>query len=532
MADWDWGCGHTRDTPSRSDPGQTGASLAPMLRSVRSAAGGVCAAVAAAVLACAITPSARAADWLPTFGLGATDVSAVKMTPRGDVAIELNTSAGPALRFRPVGGPLGPLTHPFPNGASGADIDMDARGNTYLAWIRAGAIETRVRRRDGTLTPIQKVQQGAVGARVAVARNGRAVLAWISSDPGRTAAARTRAADGTLGMTAPFTVSGEKTREFDLDVASDGNATLVWTTPDAPPNTKVKARTLDFDSQTLSAVHDISTPPSPELSDTPRVAVDPAGNATIVWRHDTATASLTETRKLSAAGVLSFTQTLTSPGFTSQAHDVAVDDAGNARVVWVEHDAAHDADPFLPTTCISAVSSSCGARATLSTSQSLSASVAMGPAGDAMVGWADPAGTVRFLPRVGGAGGNGLTHVLSRTAQRPEMALDGAGDGIAVWRQGGSSKGAGFDAVAPKIKRLSIPRVIRQGVRVRASARVFDVWGASIRWRFGDGSRARGRSVHHTFEHAGSFRVRVLAVDGAGASQVVSRKVRVKHARG
>ncbi len=498
--------------------------------SVRSARAGLWA-VAAAALLCAVATPARASDWLPTFfNLGANDVSAVKMTPRGDIGILLNTSTGPALRFRPIGGPLGPLTHPFPPGASTASVDMDAAGNTYLAWTRADALETRVRRRSGALTPIQKVQAGAIGGKIAAARNGRAALAWLSSDASRTGSVRTRAADGTLGAAQPFTVSGEKTREFDLDLASDGGATLVWTTPDAPPNTKVKARTLDFDSQTLSAVKDISTPPSPELSDQPLVAVDPAGNATIVWRHLT-TASLTETRKLTAAGALSFTQTLTSPGFTSQAHDVAVDDSGNARVVWVEHSAANDSDPFLPTTCISAATSSCGARATLSSSQSLSARVAMGPAGDAMVGWAGPAGTVRFLPRVGGAGGNGPTKVLSTTAGLPDLALDGAGNGIAVWRQGTGSKGAGFDAVPPKIKRISIPRVIKQGARLRASARVFDVWGAAIRWRFGDGHVARGRSVHHTYKHPGTFRVRVSAVDGAGAQRVASRSVRVKRHR-
>ena len=73
--------------------------------------------------------------------------------------------------------------------------------------------------------------------------------------------------------------------------------------------------------------------------------------------------------------------------------------------------------------------------------------------------------------------------------------------------------------------------MIKEGVRVRASARVFDVWGAAIRWRFGDGHVARGRSVHHTYEHPGTFRVRVSAVDGAGALRVASRSVRVKRDR-
>ncbi len=489
------------------------------------------AAIATTTLALTVPPQAAAADWLPTFGLGATQVSQVEMNPRGDIAILLNTASGPALRFRPAGGPLGAMTRPFPSGAQGADVDLDARGRAYLVWSRADVLEARVRRRDGNLTSRQTLQSGAVGGRVEVSRAGRAVFAWISSDPARTASVRTRSADGTLGTAQTFTVTGEKTRDLDLGVDSNGNASLVWTTPDAPPNTKVKARTLGFDSQALSAVRDVSTPPSPELSDQPRVAVDPAGNATFVWRHLTLTDALTETRKLSAAGALSGTQVLTTPGSRSQAHDVAVDDAGNARAVWVEHTSGAS-DPFLPTTCISGVSSSCGARATLSMTQSLSTSVAMGPDGDAMVGWAAPSGTVRFLPRVGGAGGNGPTHTLSPTAGLPELALDRAGNGIAVWRQGTATRGAGFDTVPPVIRRVSIPRVVKTGKKVHASAGVFDVWGAGVRWRFGDGRTARGRSVRHRFRRAGSYRVRVIATDGTGASVRATRRIRAKRNRG
>jgi PKD domain len=461
-------------------------------------------------------------------------VSQVEMNPRGDIAILLNTASGPALRFRPAGGPLGALTRPFPSGAQGADVDLDARGRAYLVWSRSGVLEARVRRRDGSLTPIQTVQSGALGGRVEVSRAGQAVFAWISSDPARAASVRTRSADGALGAAQTFTVTGEKTRELDLGVASNGDATLVWTTPDAPPNTKVKARTLGFDRQSLSSVRDISTPPSPELSDQPRVAVEPAGNATIVWRHLSLTETLTETRKLSPAGALSGTQILTTPGSRSQVHDVAVDDAGNARAVWVERTSGA-ADPFLPTTCISGVSSSCGARATLSTTPSLSATVAMGPAGDAMVGWASPsgmAGTVRFLPRVGGARGFGPTHTLSPTAGLPDLALDRGGNGVAVWRQGTVSKGAGFDSMPPVFRRVSIPRRAEPGQRVRASAVAFDVWGARIRWRLGDGTGARGKRIRHTFERAGSYLVKVTATDGTGATVTETRRIRVRGNRG
>jgi hypothetical protein len=498
----------------------------------RGALRGAGAIAATALIALSAASPAAAAEWLPTFNLGATQVNKVEMNPRGDIAILLTTGSGPALRFRPAGGRLGARPRPFPAGAQGADVDLDARGRAHLVWSRSGVLEARVRRRDGSLTPVQMLQSGAAAGRVEVSRAGRAVFAWISSDAARTASVRTRSADGTLGAAQTFTVTGEKTREFDLGVASNGDATLVWTTPEAPPNTKVKARTLDFDSQALSVVRDISTPPSPQLSDTPKVAVDPAGNATVVWRHLTLTESLAETRKLSVAGALSGTQMLTAIGSRSQFHDVAVDDAGNARAVWAERTSGA-ADPFLPTTCISGFNSSCGARATLATTPALATSVAMGPAGDAMVGWASPTpGTVRFLSRVGGAGGSGLTHTLSRTAGLPHLALDRAGNGVAVWGEGSAnSKGAGFDAAPPVFRRVSIPRRAEPGQKIRASAVAFDVWGARIHWRLGDGTTARGKRIRHTFERAGSYLIKVTATDGTGAAVTKTRTIRVRNRR-
>jgi hypothetical protein len=153
----------------------------------------------------------------------------------------------------------------------------------------------------------------------------------------------------------------------------------------------------------------------------------------------------------------------------------------------------------------------------------------MGPAGDAMVGWAEPAGTVRFLPRGVGAGGLGPTHTLSPTAAIPDLALDRDGNGVAVWREGtATSKGAGFDAVPPVFRRVKIPRRAEPDQRVRLSAVAFDVWGARIRWRLGDGSGARGKRIRHTFERAGSYLVKVTATDGTGAAVTKTRRIRVK----
>ncbi len=484
--------------------------------------------------ALALAPAAGAADWLPAFDLGATGVRDAGMTPGGDIVLVVNTAAGPALRFRPAGGPLGPLEQPVPAGAGGVRVDLDAQGNVYLVWTRAGTAEMRVRRRDGILTDIQTLQSGVLEGTLALAvsGDGHAAVAWVASDVGRAGGARTRAPDGTLGPAQAVTVAAEKTRTIDADVDAAGNVTFAWTTPDAPPNTKIKARRLAFETQTLSAVLPVSTPPVGELSDTERVVVDPAGDATLVWRHLTAAASLVETRQLSAAGTLGTTQVLTAAGDTSQFHDVAVDDAGRARITWVEHTAG-GSDPFQPVTCFSAVGSSCGAKLTLGAGPSLSTSIAVGPAGDALVGFAASGtapGQVRVLPRPGG-GAALVAHTLGPAAQLPLLGADSEGNGVAVWDEGGAAKAEGFDNAPPVVQALSIPAVIERTDPVAATATVRDVWGATVAWSFGDGGSADGAAVQHAFARTGTFEVRATATDGTGATAAVTAAVTVRDTR-
>ena len=359
----------------------------------------VAAVLSAVALSLIMAPGAGAAGWLPAFDLQADSAVDVEMTPGGDVAIVVIADGQYGFRFRPAGGPLGPLERPFPAGADGAKADVDAQGNTYFVWRSAGTVEARVRSRDGNLSPVQTIQAAGIGQDVAVTDDGRATLIWLSNDANRVGSARTRAANGDLGAVHQVTATGETTRDFHVDVDAAGNATFAWTTPDAPPRTETKARWLDFAAQTLSPVLQLSgsPPPAPslELFDEVRLAVDATGKATFVWRHSTPTfAQEIETRTLRADGVLVLgpTSDVTTPGFTGQAHAVATDDLGNARITWSEHPAGDMTAPFLPKTCFTTNFSSCGARLDLSTEQSLGTSVAMSPAGDSFVGYASPAG--------------------------------------------------------------------------------------------------------------------------------------------
>jgi hypothetical protein len=476
-------------------------------------------------------PAADAAGWLPAFDLGRASVRAVDMTPGGDMVFALLTQGGPLVRFRPAGGPLGPIENPFPAGSTDATAALDAAGNTYLLWSRGSVLETRIRRRDASLTAVKTVQSGVLpsSGRVAVSRDGRATFAAMLSDTTHAVSARTLGTDGVLGDPQLISAPGTKIRSFHLGVAGDGDAVFAWTTPDAPPNTQVKARRLDYATQSPGPVLDVTPPPTGfELFDQDDVAVDPAGNATLVWRHDTdppQPAALTETRQLSAAGALGPTQIVNSSGSTSQGHAVDVDDSGRARITWAEHAAGVDTDPFLPMTCFSAVGSSCGAKLTLSDTQGLITSVGVGPAGDAIVGFA---GQGRVLPHPGSGLPPEAAHTLSAMPVVPDLGVDAAGNGVAVWEEGEDGKAAGYDAAPPVLRGITVPAVAERGMPITASDSVFDVWGATSRWTFGDGGTAEGTSVRHTFTSTGTRSVRVTATDGAGASVTATRQITVR----
>ncbi len=182
----------------------------------------VAAVLSAVALSLIMAPGAGAAGWLPAFDLQADSAVDVEMTPGGDVAIVVIADGQYGFRFRPAGGPLGPLERPFPAGADGAKADVDAQGNTYFVWRSAGTVEARVRSRDGNLSPVQTIQAAGIGQDVAVTDDGRATLIWLSNDANRVGSARTRAANGDLGAVHQVTATGEKTRDFHVDVDADG----------------------------------------------------------------------------------------------------------------------------------------------------------------------------------------------------------------------------------------------------------------------------------------------------------------------
>lgn len=123
-------------------------------------------------------------------------------------------------------------------------------------------------------------------------------------------------------------------------------------------------------------------------------------------------------------------------------------------------------------------------------------------------------------------------------AETPDVALDAAGDGVAVWQSsnldGAFVQAAGLDAAGPVVRRLTISGRRTARRRLAFSVSAFDVWsdlGAPPRWTFGDGTRRYGLRAAHAYRRPGSYTVRLQLVDGFGNKTSVVRRLQIRRGR-
>ena len=223
-------------------------------------------------------------------------------------------------------------------------VAVDGNSNAVFAWQRFDGsnqrIQARVRSAAGILSATQTLSaagQTAGSARVAVDPNGNAFFAWERSD-GTVDRIQTRARSAavTLSSTQTLSAAGKNANDPRVAVDRGGNAVLLWQRFDGILN-RVQGRAR-------SAAGALS--PTQTLGDTgtsiplgAQIAVDPQGNAVVVWEHREGTAvccTRVEARVRLADGTLGSTQFLSPADQVAREPAVAVDPNGNAFAVWNE----------------------------------------------------------------------------------------------------------------------------------------------------------------------------------------------------
>jgi hypothetical protein len=141
------------------------------------------------------------------------------------------------------------------------------------------------------------------------------------------------AARAEFEFTPPQTLAAGQVGSPQVAVDPQGRATVAWEAA-GPENRKlVQAMRVGADGvpgpvQTLA---EFSENPPPCAC--PRVAVDPAGRATVVWQSK-GTKYRIKAARIDAAGNVGPVHTLSPEGYSAWDHEVALDPQGRATIVW------------------------------------------------------------------------------------------------------------------------------------------------------------------------------------------------------
>jgi DNA-binding beta-propeller fold protein YncE len=246
--------------------------------------------------------------------------------------------------------------------ATSPQVAVDTAGNALIVWERLDGssssccvrIEARARSAAGSLGPVQTLSGPGQDARfpgLGVDAGGNAVVSWMrfdGSDPGTASPCcwriqvRARSATGTLGPIQTLSVPGQNAVAARVAVEPDGDAVITWQRDDGSSEyccSRIQARARSR-TGALGPIHVLSG--SGQHAGDARVAVDPDGDAVVVWRRDDGSATYCcnriQARSRSAAGTVGLIQTLSAPGQNASWPHLGIDAAGNAVVVWRRFD--------------------------------------------------------------------------------------------------------------------------------------------------------------------------------------------------
>jgi hypothetical protein len=272
----------------------------------------------------------------------------------------------------------------------------------------------------------------AVNSQVAVGANGNALVVWqrLDGDNNWRIQARRRSASGSLGAVQTLSAAGQNAENPQLALDAHGNVLVVWQRYDGT-NTRIQARRHSA-SGAWGGVQTLSV--AGQDADFSQVAVDPNGNALVVWRRYDGADYRIQARRRSASGTWSGVRTLSAAGQSALEPRVAVDPNGNALVVWDRYDGAN--------TQIQVRRRS--ASGTWSAVQTISAgngpSLAVDSNGNALVVWQrlDGGNWLIQARRRSASGSLGAVQTLSAAGQNAfaaQVDMTGDGNAVVVWER-------------------------------------------------------------------------------------------------
>jgi hypothetical protein len=428
----------------------------------------------------------------------------VAVNPAGDAAViwaGYGSGSGLVVRaaIRPAGGAWSePVALSDPeDDADEPSIAIDAQGTVTAVWTAGelndyGVVEAATRPAGGDWGEAVELSDGLASTPlVAVDPEGEVTAVWTLVDLNRydgVIQSKTRSAAGEWSAEA-VDVSGEGALASEPTIAVDpqGDATVVWRRQDIPgPNgIHTFVQTAQRVDGAWSAPFSLSNEDG--IAGDADVTVDPQGNATAIWFY-WGTSRFVQVRSRTAAGAWGETVTLSAKSGMLEPQEgnlqVAADAGGNVTALWET--------------------------------------------------WAAPNLTIRSARlEVGGAWSAPVTlSAAGSYSLWPQMAVDPQGHVTALWsgRQGTTQavRSRVLDPVAPELRELTVPASGTVGKPVAMAVDPFDLFSpVATSWNFGDGGTGAGATVQHCFSSPGTRTVTVTGTDLAANVASATRTITI-----
>ncbi len=449
---------------------------------------------------------------------------------------------------QPAGGSWQPAVDLSTEGGQEPEIAMNQQGDAVAVWERGGAIQAAVQAAGGSWQPAVTVFAGDESVNrpeVAIDSQGDAVAVWeqvdSSQDGHEQIESSVMAAGGSWRPPVDISGEGEDANLPEVAVDSEGDAVAVWQRWGAPNNERIQSAVRPVDGAWQPPV-DLTV--QGEISFEPEVAMDSEGDATAVWEHDDGAALLIQSADMPAGGTWQPTVDLSEAGENAVHPQIAADPGGDAFAVWARNNGSNEivqgaARPAGEPWQSAANLSEEGENA-------FEPHVAVDSAGDALAVWEQSIGpreTIEGAARPAGGPWQSAANLSDperseepiEGSQEPQVALS-AQDAAAVWLHWNGSdeivQGASDDTSTPLLQSVAIPATGTEGQPVSFSVAPLDPWSAlgSTTWSFGDGSSASGTSVSHTYTATGSYEVALESQNVLGERTSTSGAITIEPA--
>ena len=436
-------------------------------------------------------------------------------------------------------------------------VALDDGGNAVLTGFRSDSQTVAFARAAGSdmwTGPI--VLSGAehnafVPPTLAVNGSGQAIAAWMGDEGGLLVVrASLRSSDGTWSSAQNLGYAGYLgNRPASVAIDDRGDVVAVWTRgPENAANVYAEVRPAGGDWQPAQV---LSSRGDGRLES--KVVMNGRGDALAVWAELDQPERATLYAARLAAGTTSWSKPTPIPvsdGFDAAGAyrffggtlSVALDNAGNATLVAPTQQVQVEAAtlPAGSETWQGPVVIGDGGSGNYAHSAGcLHPHVGVDDQGGAVAIWG---GAALFAARrqPGSPTWDKPVQVASApTCFERALAVDAAGNAVAAWNAGwragsedlGRVDAAVLDVTPPLLERLTVPALARVRRRIRFSVFATDLWSRLARpplWQFGDGTHARGLTVHHVYRRRGTYRISVTAEDLAGNSATSGAGIRVR----